>query len=329
MDRLTENKIVLVVRETRLEELKARFNTTSQARFYVQQLGGNFDDYEQEDAIYRSAIYDAVQVLSRQGRVQVLHRNFLANFLFGPNDLIVVIGQDGLVANTLKYLRDGQLLIAVNPDPERYDGQLLPFEVADLAKVVPESFRGDRQITEVTMAKASLNNGQVLYAVNDLFIGPKSHGSARYTIRLGEVQEKQSSSGVIVSTGLGSTGWFTSLITGARGIVDAYQGRGGEMPSKRKKRAQDDANGKAISSPRFSWSAEELLFTVREPFPSKTSQSNLVFGRIKQDQTLRISSNMPERGVIFSDGVENDFLEFNSGTTADIAIADRKGHLVQ
>ena len=35
MDRLTENKIVIVVRETRLEELKARFNTVSQARFYV------------------------------------------------------------------------------------------------------------------------------------------------------------------------------------------------------------------------------------------------------------------------------------------------------
>ena len=71
------------------------------------------------------------------------------------------------------------------------------------------------------MAKASLNNGQTLYGVNDLFIGPKTHSSARYLIRSGEASEAQSSSGVIVSTGMGSTGWLKSLLTGsARPLPD-------------------------------------------------------------------------------------------------------------
>jgi len=121
------------------------------------------------------------------------------------------------VANTLKYL-NGQPVVGVNPDPVRWDGRLLPFQVRDLPKLVPEVLFRKRRIRSVTMAKATLNNGQVLYGVNDLFIGPKTHTSARYVIRCGEANETQSSSGVIVSTGMGSTGWLKSLLTGAAAI---------------------------------------------------------------------------------------------------------------
>lgn len=37
---------------------------------------------------------------------------------------------------------------------------------------------------------------------------------------------------------------------------------------------------------------------------------------------------MPENGVVFSDGIEADFLQFNSGTQATIGIARRRGRLV-
>jgi hypothetical protein len=37
---------------------------------------------------------------------------------------------------------------------------------------------------------------------------------------------------------------------------------------------------------------------------------------------------MPENGVIFSDGIESDFLEFNSGTEVVIAVAERQGRLI-
>lgn len=316
MDRLTETKIVLVVRETRLEDLKARFNTAEQARFYVEQSGGDFSDYEEEDEAYRSAIADVEQSLGLLGRVQTLHRRFLPNFLFGPSDVVVAVGQDGLVANTLKYL-DGQPLVAVNPEPKRYDGLLLPFQPNDLAKVVPEVLRGKRGAKAITMAKAVLNNGQCLYAVNDLFIGPKSHGSARYTLAVGDRSERHSSSGVIVSTGLGSTGWFTSLITGATAIAASFSGNG-----------RGSHGRSSIPGPRFEWDADHLYFTVREPFPSRTSSASLVFGKITQREALRIESHMPERGVIFSDGIEADFLDFNSGSKADVQVADRVGRLI-
>lgn len=326
MSRLTENKIVLVVRETRLDGLKARFNTVSQTRFYVEKLGGDFADYEEEDRVYHDAIEAAQQQLAALGRLQVVRRAFVPNFLFGPQDVVIALGQDGLVANTLKYL-DGQPLVGVNPDPARYDGQLLPFQIADLAKIVPEVFRRARPTRSVTMATASLNNGQMLHAVNDLFIGPKSHGSARYTIRHAGQAERHSSSGVVVSTGMGSTGWFSSLMAGARGISSALDATGAVTARAGKPIAPEGTLRRAPAF-RFPWSADHLYFTVREPFPSKTTGVDVVFGRVSAESPLAIESHMPERGVIFSDGVEADFLEFNSGLRAEIRVAERKGVLV-
>jgi hypothetical protein len=311
MNRLTEAKIILVVRATRLADLKAKFATMSQARFYVSRLGGDFTDYEREDAAYQQSIAQAQQVLSSLGRVQVVQRAFLPNFVFGAQDIIVALGQDGLVANTLKYL-DGQPLVGVNPDPKRYDGQLLPFQVPQLEKIMAEVLRGKRARRDVTMAEAKLNTGLSMCAVNDLFIGTKSHGSARYRITLGKASEQQSSSGVIVSTGLGSTGWFKSLMTGAAAVAVA-SGRASALP---------------VKEIRFPWHARHLFFTVREPFPSNTTGASLVFGKVTDQAPLVIESLMAENGVIFSDGIEQDFLEFNSGTKATISLAKRVGHLV-
>lgn len=37
---------------------------------------------------------------------------------------------------------------------------------------------------------------------------------------------------------------------------------------------------------------------------------------------------MPENGVIFSDGIEADRLDFNSGTEATVTISERQGRLI-
>jgi NAD kinase len=311
MNRLTENKIILVTRKTRLEELIAKFNTVAQAKFYIEHLGADFSDYANENKCYKTAVAEAHRELDSLGRVQVVDRQYVPNFIFGYNDLVVAVGQDGLVANTLKYLTT-QLLIGVNPDPIRWDGVLLPFKVSDLRPVVQDVFRMKRLVSEVSMAKAVLNDGQIIYAVNDLFIGQKSHVSSRYRIEIAGKREQQSSSGIIISTGLGSTGWFKSVIAGAANIVSYIT----------------DQKFKVEQEKEYKWNSEYLYFSVREPFPSKTSQAHLVFGRISKEFPLKILSQMPENGVIFSDGIESDFLEFNSGIEATITVAEKKGHLV-
>ncbi len=320
MNRLTDNKIVLVTRPTRLAELVIRFNTVSQTRFYVEHQGADFSDYQREDETYHRALTDAEEVLGQMGRVQTVDRSFLPNFVFAPEDTVVTLGQDGFVANTLKYL-SGQPVVGVNPDPERWDGRLLPFRVRDLAKLMPEVVLRKRSTRSVTMAKAALNNGQTLYAVNDLFIGPKTHTSARYFIRCGKAGEAQSSSGVIVSTGVGATGWLKSLLTGAGAIVNVAGNRAKNEPR------QPGIYERAVTG--FTWESDYLYFTVREPFPTRTTSAALVFGRVTPETPLTLESQMAENGVIFSDGIEKDFLEFNSGTKAVIAITEKKGVLVE
>ena len=247
------------------------------------------------------------------GHVQFIDRAYLTNFVFGPEDTVVAIGQDGLVANTLKYLHDGQPLIGVNPDPDRWDGVLLPFTVDELGDIVAEVLTGNYQRREVTMARATLNDGQEILAVNDFFIGQKTHTSARYIIESAGQSERHSSSGVIVSTGLGSTGWLKSMLHGASAIAEEISGT-------------DIEADPAETS--LSWDSQKLLFTVREPFPSRATQADLVFGAVTPDSPLKIRSLMAENGVLFSDGIEADFLEFNSGTEAMIDIAEVRGNLV-
>jgi NAD kinase len=333
MRRLTDTKIILVTRPTRVAELKRRFSTRMQAKFYVSHLGQDFSDYEQEDELYSRAVGKVQQTLDELGRLQTIDRSFLPNFVFGPQDIVVVLGQDGLVANTVKYLNE-QPVLGVNPDPARWDGQLLPFRLPDLAKVMPEVLQRRRPTKFVTMAKATLNTGETMYAVNDIFVGARTHISARYTISVSGHTESHSSSGVIVSTGVGSTGWFKSLLTGATGIVQNLRSQTARQP-------QSETIHKPPSAPskqrphstlpvrsEFPWDANYLCFTVREPFPSKTTQATIVFGRVTANQPLILVSQMPENGVIFSDGIEHDFLEFRSGARATIGIADKRGCLV-
>lgn len=305
-----ERKVVLITRRTRLEELIAKYHSVAQARFYLEHLGADFSDYLAEHETYAAAKRTVTTALEAHGRYQAIDRGFLTNFIFSPDDVVVTLGQDGLVANTMKYL-DGQPVIGVNPDPYRWDGILLPFEPRDVAALLPEVMLDRRSHKAVTMAEANLSDGQRLLAVNDLFIGPKSHTSARYEIELGERKEVHSSSGLIVSTGLGSTAWMKSVVMGSLAIA-----------------AEFAHPATAMSYAPAPWDASYLQFAVREPFPSRSSQASLVFGQVDSGHPLTLRSLMPENGVIFSDGIEADYVSFNSGVAAIIGVAKRSGKVI-
>jgi NAD kinase len=307
------DKLVVITRKTALEELVERFNTRDQARFYIEHMGGRFDSYQAAHDAYHAAIDLLRQSLPRGIRIQWIERGFLPTFTFGDSDVAVVLGQDGLVVNTAKYL-SGQPVVALNPDPERIDGVLLPFDVHDARRAIELALGDQKTWRDVTMAQAELNDGQRLLAVNDLFVGARTHISARYHLRFRNREEDQSSSGLIISTGAGSTGWYRSILTGASGVVQAFH----DDPKVR--RVRDLYS--------FDWDARKLVFSVREPFISKTSAAEIVHGSIMPKHSLEIVSQMPQNGVIFSDGVEEDRLDFNSGAIARIGLADRTLSLV-
>lgn len=307
------DKVVLVTRKTVQEELVERFNTRSQARFMMERRGSSFADTESAHATYHGALTRLKAALPSGARFQEIERGFLPNFLFGPRDLVVTLGPDGLVVNTAKYLNE-QPLLAFNPDPKRMDGVLVPFKAAQAQAWLAAALDGALHARLITMAVAQLDDGQSLYAVNDLFIGQRTHVSARYRLRYRDQEENQSSSGVIVSTGAGSTGWFRSVLTGAAGVATNFVD---EFP-------EAEVSGEY----RFDATADELRFSVREPFISRVSSADIVYGELKGREELEIASQMPQNGVIFSDGVENDYLAFDSGRVARIGVAERKVHLL-
>lgn len=299
---------IIVKPKTRLEMLNERFNTKSQAKFYIKRQGGNFEDYEEEHEQFHQTLDKVQSQLSRVIKYKIVERSYLSSYIFSEKNLILVIGQDGLVANTAKYAR-GRPIVAVNPDPGRYDGILLPFRASDFLHAIEGIIDNHYTCRETYMAEVRLQDGQRLLAFNDLFIGAASHVSARYRLTYNGHTEEQSSSGIIVSTRMGATGWMSSIFNMAYGITSLFEGN------------------RTVRQPQLN--DNELLFAVREPFKSIRTQINLSIGSVNETSLLQIESMMLAGGVIFSDGIESDYLTFNSGAIASIGIASETANLVQ
>ena len=302
------DKIVLVTRKTRLEELIERFNTRAQAQFYIERAGGDFSAYVLEHDVYQRSLESVRRTVEIGLKIQVLDRALVPTYLFSKSDLIVTMGQDGLVANTAKYA-GAQPIVAVNPEPSRFDGILLPFLPDQARTAVGQVLDAKAAFREVTLADATLNDGQRLLAFNDLFLGARSHVSALYRIERGKRSETQSSSGVLVSTGAGSTGWISSVFNMASGVTSFCGGR-------------------PVAGIRMPWEDRRLLYVVREPFISRHSQAGIVAGMLETGEELVLESLMPSGGAIFSDGMEADFLQFNSGAIVRVRAAEQRAHLV-
>jgi NAD kinase len=327
-----DQKIVVVTRPTQLAALSRQFGTRSQAKFKLvsakrRQLSQGtpvaaaaleedavrlFDSMDKAASLYESSVKTLRSDLDFDDfdlPVQTVDRDFLPNFLFGPNDVVVTVGQDGLVANTAKYAA-GLPIIAINPDPSLFDGILLPFRTDQARAAVRSVLQGRAKFRSVTLAQAQLEDGQKLLAFNELFIGCRTHVSARYRLTIDQRSEAQSSSGMIVSTGAGSTGWLSSIFNMSAG-VGALMGHA--------------AKAKPVRLP---WDDPRLVYVIREPFISKASSANLVAGILEPGKEIIVESEMTGDGVIFSDGVEADFLEFNAGATVRIQPAAIAAKLV-
>ncbi len=293
-------RLVLVTRKTPLELLLERHGTYGQARFYLESRGESIAWAEEVHERVSAGLARVQAAIPPDERRLRLDRGDLATFLFAPADVLIVVGQDGLVPNVAKYL-DGQLTIGINPDPQRYDGVLCPHppEVMPLLLEWLETrATGPFQLEQRSMALVAREDGLQLLALNEVFVGHRTHQSARYRLRVGGQEERQSSSGLICATGTGSTGWAKSIA---------------------RQRQLDLVIGPEEA---------RLAWLVREPFPSVSTDVDLDFGFLGRGEALEVVSEMGEDGVIFADGIEADRLDFAVGQTARISVAQQRLHLV-
>ena len=239
-------RAVLVERPTEYSELLARHGTREQARFFLHARDRTLEEVEGRHRALAAARATVLAAIPADWRRAAVLRPELDRFLFEPDDVVVVLGQDGLVANVAKYLA-GQPVIGLNLEP----GVLVPHLPAAAADLLADVAAGRAALQHRTMAAARLDDGQELLALNEVFVGHASHQSARYTLALGERAERQSSSGLIVTTGTGATGWAASI-------------------------HRERHSGLALPAPED----DRLAFFVREPWPSAWTGTSLDEGEL-------------------------------------------------
>lgn len=294
---LDRPRVVVVTRSSTYTQLIAKHGTREQARFFLttreQSLDPVLHDHQQFEAA-RQAVFAAIP---SSWRVAAIDRDDLHRFVFEPSDIVVAIGQDGLVANAAKYL-EGQRVIGVDPNPGRNAGVLVPHRVGAAAGLLQAAVRGRARVEARTMVSVELDDGQSLLALNELFIGHPRHQSARYRIGFAGRSERHSSSGVVVTTGTGASGWARSI-------------------------SRERSNCPALPGP----GDPRLAFFVREAWPSPVTGTGITAGLIEASEALEITSELDE-GVIFGDGIEDDRLDFRWGLRAKVRVAERKLSLV-
>jgi NAD kinase len=292
-------RVVLITRPTEYETLLGRHATHSQAAFFLEQRGQDIAAVLQRHDAVKSAVAEVQRGIPTKWRRGHIDRADLSRFVFEPDDLVVPVGQDGLVANVAKYLT-GQLVIGVNPDPHLYDGVLVPHPAGRAPHLFELAITRKVSVEERTMVEARLDDGQRLLALNEVFLGHRSHQSARYRVRAGGSEERQSSSGIIVSTGTGATGWARSISLGR------------------------------VDPPRLpSATQRTLAWFVREAFPSVATGTTITSGSISGASALEVISEMGDGGAIFGDGIEDDRLDFGWGMRATVRVADERLHLAR
>jgi hypothetical protein len=293
-------RAVLVHRRTEYEELLARHGTHGQAAFFLSSRGRSIDEVARRHDATRQALRDVASAVPLTWRSSTVERADLDRFLFAPEDVVVVVGQDGLVANTAKYLC-GQPVVGIDTDPGRNPGVLVRHRCADAASLLRAAVAAGDRAEELTMVEAVTDDTQRLLALNEIYLGPPGHQTARY--RLGtddgtDPGEAQASSGVLVGTGTGATGWLRSL----------WLERGSTVP---------------MPAPRD----PRLLWFVREAWPSPATGTSRVAGELGRGQGLRLTVES-DRMVVFGDGMEADTLELTWGQSVRLGIAATSLRLV-
>lgn len=284
-------RIIIIRRETEFDKIKSVYSTLQNAKFDLDRKGISLSEVENNHYLFLDSLKKIRDSIPIDWKQVTLMRQDISQFLFMPEDIIIAYGQDGLIANISKYL-DGQIVIGTRfeNDNQNVLNKFLPKDIEEVLHLI---LKDKIKIEERTMAEAIVTNGEKIYALNEIFIGHRSHQSAKYVISLNKKKEKQFSSGIIVSTGTGMTGWASSILKSINQTLNINP---------------EDNN---------------LAYFVRECWPGLNKKIDLVFGTLNNNN-LEIISEMDDGGVIFADGIETDFIKFSWGNKVSIQTSNKK-----
>lgn len=208
----------------------------------------------------------------------------LSEEIFRDVDLVITIGGDGSFIRAAAFLKD-QLILGINSEPETSEGVLLSLMENELDKL-QEIVSGKYRVDEMERIKVRLN-GNLLKeeAINDVYVGSANQfHTSRYVIRFREIDEEHRSSGVLVTTSVGSTAWYKSA---------------GGCPFKEK---------------------NKLKVLVREPYRGNVFKPRLVGGELGVGERIELEGRRHGGGILALDS--NSLYPFNFGDVAEIGLSE-------
>ena len=225
-------------------------------------------------------VASAIPLDWRRGQVE---RSDLARFAFSPEDVVVAVGQDGLVTNVAKYLH-AQPVIGSNPDPGRNPGVLVhhPPEATRAILASVGELRSGRLQRRV-MVEATVDDGQSLpRPQRDLHRTPQPPVGAL-------PHHHRSWAGA--NSRRPACSWVPALVRPAGAA-----------------RWRSNATARSTCPPP---TTPTLCWFAREAWPSPATGTSLTEGLLQPDELLTITAESDL--VVFGDGIEQDAIPVTWG----------------
>jgi hypothetical protein len=223
-------------------------------------------------------------------RAKFLERNEVCASRIARAKLVISLGGDNHFQYVSHFVRD-TLLVGINSDPRRSEGCLTPSTVESFEDLAEKVLKDRYDVEEWTRMMVTINGHRIRsLAVSEIFIGEHLRSNmSRHRLTHNQYHEEQKCSGLIISTGSGSTGWYDSA---CRYI----------FPRGNKFKRTD----------RF------FNFIATEPYSGKLAKPKHLHGTVKAKQKLIIHSLNDSEGILTIDSQEKH--AFHEGSVAEIVM---------
>ncbi len=220
-------------------------------------------------------------------KITKVWKNIISKNHLKEVDLVISIGGDGTFLSAAHFIENTPIL-GVNSDTNRSEGALTTIKYSQLNKKIRQILENKVKIRDYTREKIIIHQKnkkiETENALNETFFGNiNPHHTTNYEINYKNKTEPQKSSGIVISTGTGSTAWYHSM--------------GGFSFGREKK---------------------QLRFRIRELYKRKIHKSKIKKGKINPNEKLTIVSKI-NHAIVAIDSIrtysmsKNDKIEISIG----------------
>ncbi|MBI3623080.1 NAD(+)/NADH kinase [Candidatus Pacearchaeota archaeon] len=217
--------------------------------------------FRDKDSKLINNVKKVVENSIKSAKIEIAWKNKLSKSQFQEKDLIITIGGDGTFLSASHYV-SSQLIMGVNSNPKRSAGFLTSINLTNLAGKLKQIHGKNYKISNYKRISARIFQKDKCIlaenALNEIYIGnSKPQHVSIYDLKIKSGNELQKSSGILITTGTGSTAWYRSM---------------GGKP--------------------FSKLSNKLKFIVREPLNLKIHKPRIKKGQIRSDEKIEVENKI-------------------------------------